>query len=482
MREVIITLPNKSGYVLCKMVGEEILNSLTHVAIYTYLGIFDENLKHACVKDNLTDKYHTDCLFYEEYDKTIHTVGYFIGIELDGRYLKTFIPIPTAESRPKSLIRYYKEDNTHDYYLYDNLFVNSESTHLIQIIYVEYKKFGNNEIKRCKYYQIDQPYFELRTNLIISHGHCPINEPKFKLPSNVIIIMNCYNIISHSIEGETFQPAFDVLFKDIRYNFENLTLKINYLNLLKKMWDKDNVQFCVFTEECPDIIFGEESAIYELPIQTHQRYLNPPIIESLSTLSTNLDHNTLETPSKFSKFTQLSDFAKYLQNDNNFHVIHVCSCRQIPGTEHIRQQQIGVPFGDAADPSLFSLIFNKFNQKYVKSFGGGALTYKYNVLGKERDFTYKDSNLWTKYDRKWVSLLDTLLLEDKLAKQHIDGKGEASGDGYTKTGKTHKCVDGKVRTLYSKGKSFYVKMKGVGKGEGDGRKYEYKKVNVKVKV
>ena len=43
-------------------------------------------------------------------------------------------------------------------------------------------------------------------------------------------------------------------------------------------------------------------------------------------------------------------------------------------------------------------------------------------------------------------------------------------------GETHKCADGKVRTLYSKGKSFYVKMK------CDDGKYEYKKVKVKVKV
>jgi hypothetical protein len=280
--------------------------------------------------------------------------------------------------------------------------------------------------------------------------------------------------------------AFDPVFKDIRRNFSDLNLKLRYLSLLQKFWS-GNVQFCVFTDMCPDISmdcsedeFKNRRGIYELPIETSHE-IPPQTSHEIppQTTTTTITHsiplpinkkhvyydyfnangNKGLYPYKLKEGgigfsdetgsnTSLSAFVKKMCLNNHFHVIITQSCR-CTKSSRLSIRDLGVPFTSEKDPSLFSLMFDKFNKRYLRpevhenrcTPTGGAITYKYN-------------------HNHAICI-----------KKHLKN---GSLDVYTNSGNTHKCKDGKVRTLYSKGKYLYVKMK----DDGHDGKYEYKRVKV----
>lgn len=513
-------------YTLVKRIGEQFTLNGT---IYYYHGV-DENKQQAKISTNefgLNSNTTVYCDYYEEYTKTTEKDKY-IAIHIgSGVYLKTYIP--ETFSKP-ILLRHLQENTIYEYYLL--MSVNNGNDPTVSLSKVErgiQKKLEKPlQLIHKTYVEIEAPKYELRTHYIHAHGGsaCPLGSLQtFKLPPNVVVIMNCYKIVSYGEADNIWPLTFDNIFKDIRLNFQDLRFKMFYLRSIQQLIAHEkNPDFCVFTEDCPNIMLkyidnNRRMGIYELPIELKQNYA--PITQNDEDYApiTQRDHDNGILDKEFclhfgQKSSQTLDGTytitslhyeetcrqKGINCDKDseknrdlqsvisslsgeqFHVVVAQSCRDTHAQIE-KQHELGVSFTSVRDPSFFSIVFNKFNQTFLKLplQNGRGLSYKYNVLGKERDFTYKDSNLWTKYDRKWVSLLDTLLLEDKLALRHIGLKAKAKDntsvdvDVYTKVGKTHKCKDGKVRALYSKGKSFYVKMKGMG---DDGGKYEYKRVRV----
>lgn len=120
----------------------------------------------------------------------------------------------------------------------------------------------------------------MQTTLISSHGgHCVRDKGAavIKLPSNVIVLMNCDNALTYS--DAHYDSAFWAFATDNKLHLSMAKNKIDVnsfgkflkgLEPLNGMVGKDVNNFCVFTDKCPDLLVTFEaknfrSGIFTLP-------------------------------------------------------------------------------------------------------------------------------------------------------------------------------------------------------------------------
>lgn len=118
------------------------------------------------------------------------------------------------------------------------------------------------------------------TTLISSHGsHCISNKGAsiIKLPSNVIVLMNCENALTWS--DPFYDSAFWAFATDSKLHLalKKKKLDVNaFAKFLKALEPLNSVagshtnNFCIFADKCPDLIFSYEhknfrSGIFRLP-------------------------------------------------------------------------------------------------------------------------------------------------------------------------------------------------------------------------
>jgi hypothetical protein len=121
--------------------------------------------------------------------------------------------------------------------------------------------------------------------LVSSHGiqSCPFGNNQteiISLPENVVVIMNCYNteiVASAEIDSRIWELAFFDIFTEMK-NIKSYTLSDilsildYYFRLLDKALNFDGNEYCMFVNECPNLLFSAEmekfrSGFYTLPIK-----------------------------------------------------------------------------------------------------------------------------------------------------------------------------------------------------------------------
>lgn len=144
----------------------------------------------------------------------------------------------------------------------------------------------------------------MQTTLISSHGaHCAQTKGAavFKLPSNVIVFMNCDNAVTYS--DEYYDSAFWSFATDSKLHLAMAKDKLDvnafgkFLKSLEPLNDKlDTVEnnFCVFADKCPDLVFNFEAKIFRSGLFT--------LPAKVVVRDDNTQDYTIITSAMFSKF------------------------------------------------------------------------------------------------------------------------------------------------------------------------------------